>query len=209
MHEQAFDFEIACEICEQAHEQALAIGHPYTESLSLILLGMPRLGLGQREEAFRRFSEVAARLDRERSLMDWVLRILLHDGLSRYWLAKGELAQARREAEALRELASQPGERTYLSLAHRTLAEIAMAARQWDAAENEVSRALAAIENAEAPLAEWRVRATAARLYEKLGRAAESADHQRRLAETLSRLSGSLSEADGLPRSLLDNPASQ
>src|SRR5262249_52490255 len=109
LHEQAFDFEMACEICEEAPEQALSIGHPYTESLSLILLGMARLGLGQREEAFRHFSEVATRLERERSLMDWVLRILLYDALSRYWLAKGELAQARREAEALRELASQPG----------------------------------------------------------------------------------------------------
>jgi len=58
-------------------------------------------------------------------------------------------------------------------------------------------------------LAEWRVRATAARLYEQLGRTAESADHQLRLAETLSRLSGSLSEADGLRQSLLYNPAAQ
>jgi DNA-binding winged helix-turn-helix (wHTH) protein len=207
LHEQAFDFEVAREMCEQAHGQALAIGHPYTESLSLILLGLARLGLGEREEAFRRFSEVSTRLGRERSLMDWVLRILLHEGLSRYWLAQGELAPARREAEALRELAAQPGERTYLALAHRTLAEIAMAASQFDEAENEVSRALAAIESAEAPLAEWRVRATAAHLYEQLGRASEADDHQRRSAETLNRLAGSLSEADRLRQSLLVNLA--
>jgi len=206
LHEQAFDFESAREMCEQAHEQALAIGHPYTESLSLILLGMARLGLGRREAAFRSFSEVAMRLERERSLMDWVLRILLHDGLSRYWLAQGELSPARREAQALREQAARPGERTYLALAHRTLAEIAMAVRQWDEAENEISRALIAIEGAEAPLAEWQVCATAAQLYEQLGRTTEAADNKRRSAETLSRLAGSLSEADRLRQSLLAIP---
>ena len=87
-------------------------------------------------------------------------------------------------------------------LAHRTLAEIAMAVRQWDEAENEISRALIAIEGAEAPLAEWQVCATAAQLYEQLGRTTEAADNKRRSAETLSRLAGSLSEADRLRQSL-------
>ena len=100
--------------------------------LSLILLGTARMAQGRRNVAFRCFSEVAARLDRERILMDWILRLPLHDGLSRYWLAQGELIRARREAEALRELAAPPGERTYLALAQRTLAEIAMADGQLD-----------------------------------------------------------------------------
>jgi DNA-binding winged helix-turn-helix (wHTH) protein/tetratricopeptide (TPR) repeat protein len=209
LHEQAFDFEAAREMCQRAHEQALKIGHPYTESLSLILLGMARLGLGQREAAFRCFGEVAARLDRERVLMDWILRLLLHDGLSRYWLAQGELAQARREAEALRELAAPPGERSYLALAHRTLAEIAMAAGRWDEAENEVSRALAALEGKDAPSAEWRVCATAAQLYEQLGHIAEAARHWRRSADALDRLAESLGEDDQLRESLNTDPSAQ
>lgn len=209
LQEQAFDFEAASEMCEQAHEQARKIGHPYTESLSLILLGMARLGLGQRETAFRCFSEVAERLERGRILMDWILRLLLHDGLSRYWLAQGELARARREAEALRDLATPPGERTYLALAHRTLAEIAMAARQWDEAETEVSLALSTLKGAEAPLAEWRVCATAAQLYEQLGHTTEAADHRRRSAGTLNRLADSLGEGDRLRQSLDANMGAQ
>jgi DNA-binding winged helix-turn-helix (wHTH) protein/tetratricopeptide (TPR) repeat protein len=207
LHQQAFDFEAACEMCEQAHEQARKIGHPYTESLSLILLGIARLGLGKLNAAFRCFNEVAARLDRERSLMDWILRLLLHDGLSRYWLAQGELASARREAECLRELAALPGERTYLSLAHRTLAEIAMAAGQRDEAQNEVSQALAALEGAEAPLAEWRVCATAGRLYEQLGRVTEAAHNLRRSDVALKRLADSLGGAVPLRQSLLNGQA--
>ncbi|MCI0390794.1 MAG: AAA family ATPase [Acidobacteria bacterium] len=209
LHEQAFDFEAAREMCEQAYEQARKIGHPYTESLSIILLGMAHLGLEQREAAFQCFSKVAERLERERSLMDWILRLLLHDGLSRYWLAQDELAPARREAESLSELAASPGERTYLALAHRTLAEIAMAAQQWDEAENVVSRALSALEGAEAPLAEWRVCATAAQLYEQLGRTTDAAHHWRRSAEVLDRLADSLGEADQLRQSMGANPAVQ
>jgi DNA-binding winged helix-turn-helix (wHTH) protein len=209
LREQALDFEAAGEMCEQAYEQALKIGHPYTESLSLILLGMARLGLGRRGAAFHCFGEVAARLDRERVLMDWILRLPLHDGLSRLWLAQGELAQARREAEALRELAAPSGERTYLALAHRTLAEIAMVAGQWDEAENEVSRALATIEETDAPSAEWRVRATAAQLYEQRGHVAEAAPHWRRSADALDRLAESLVEDDRLRESLNTNPSAQ
>jgi hypothetical protein len=165
---------------------------------------MARLGLEQREAAFRCFSEVADRMERERVLMDWILRLLLHDGLSRYWLAQGEHERARREAETLRELAAPPGERTYLALAHRTLAEVALAARRLDEAENEISRALSTLEGAEAPLAEWSVCATAGRLYEQLGRTTEAADHKRRTAETLDRLANSLGEADQLRQSLLN-----
>ncbi|HKQ73096.1 MAG TPA: AAA family ATPase [Blastocatellia bacterium] len=209
LHEQALDFESARAMCEQAHEQALKIGHPYTELLSLILLGVARLGLGQPEAAFRYFREVAERMERERSLMDWILRFLLHDGLSRYWLARGELEPARREAEALRELAAAPGERTYLALAHRTLAEIAMAAQKWDDAENEVSPALSALEGVEAPLAEWRVCETAAQLYEQLGRAGEADRHWRRSADAIVRLVESLGEDDHLRESLTANPSMQ
>src|SRR5262245_19329763 len=209
LHEQAFDFERARELCEQAHEEARKFAHPYTESLSLILLGMAHLGLERREAAFRCFSEVAARLDRERSLMDLILRIPLHYGLSRYWLAQGELAQARREAEALHGLAAAPGERTYLSLSLQTLAEIAMAAQDWQEAEATVERSLATLEGAEAPLAAWRVCATAGRLYDRFGRITEAAGHWRRSAETLTQLANSLGGADRLRQSMGANPDAQ
>src|SRR5262249_23745671 len=135
LHQQAFDSERAREMCEHAHEQARMIRHPYTESLSLILLGLTHLQLEQPEAAFRYLNEVTAGFARERSLMDWVLRILLHSGLSRYWLACQDLTQARRETERVCELAGPPGEKTYLALAHRTSAEIAMLAQDWDGAE--------------------------------------------------------------------------
>jgi len=55
------------------------------------------------------------------------------------------------------------GERTYLALGRRVLAEAALAERDGATADRELSDALDAIAEHEAPLAEWKVRATAAR----------------------------------------------
>jgi hypothetical protein len=84
------------------------------------------------------------------------------------------------------------------------LATVALAAQRLDVAEKEISRALVLLEGGEAPLAEWRVYATAGRLYELLGRTTEAAEHKRRSAETLNRLAESLGEADQLRQSLLN-----
>jgi DNA-binding winged helix-turn-helix (wHTH) protein/tetratricopeptide (TPR) repeat protein len=214
---QAFDFEGSRELCEQAHEVAREIGHPYTESLSLILLGLSLLWLGRHKASFQCFSEVAERLDRERSLMDWILRLPLHYGLSRYWLAQGQPSQARREAERVCELAALPGERTYLALGLQTLAEVAMVEQSsgtasgpnFREAESSITKALAAIDGADAPLAQWRVCLTAAQLYERLGRAADAAHYWKRSAETLRQLDASLDSDDSLRDSLLADPTVQ
>jgi tetratricopeptide (TPR) repeat protein len=205
LHEQAFDFERAREMCEQAYEQARQMGHLYTESLSLILLGMAHQGLDQHKAAFRCFSEVVVRSERERSLMDWVLQIPLHYALSRYWLSQGNPAQARQAAERACEMAATSGEKTYLALGHQTLAEVAMIERDWDQAETAITRALSVLKGAKAPLAEWRVCATAAQLYERLSRAADAAQHWQRSAEVLSRLADSLGKDHHLRQSLLTN----
>jgi len=84
-----FDFERARELCQLSFEQARELVHPYTETLSQILMGNAYLGLGRRGPAFQCFNTAIGRLEASRSLMDWVLRMPLHNGLSRYWLAEG------------------------------------------------------------------------------------------------------------------------
>jgi ATP/maltotriose-dependent transcriptional regulator MalT len=88
----------------------------------------------------------------------------LLQGLSELHLGRGDLAAAALAAEQLCALAARPGERTYLAMGHRTLALVAQAAGDSPRAQVEVSRALAVLEGAEAPLALWRVQAMAAQL---------------------------------------------
>src|SRR5262249_56180985 len=52
LHEQAFDFSGARQLCEKGVEQALRIGHTYTESLGLVLLGMAQIGLKEYDAPF-------------------------------------------------------------------------------------------------------------------------------------------------------------
>jgi hypothetical protein len=80
-----------------------------------------------------------------------------------------------------------------------------MIERDWDQAETAITRALSVLKGAKAPLAEWRVCATAAQLYERLSRAADAAQHWQRSAEVLSRLADSLGKDHHLRQSLLTN----
>src|ERR1044071_631752 len=155
---------------QQALDQASAINHPYTEALSLILCAFAHLGLEQNEDAFRCLQRVSDRLDSERILMDWVLRLLLHHALSRYRLSQGDFSQAREEAKRVYQLARPSAERTYLALAELTIAEVELLEQRQPAAETALTRSLAIVEDGDAPLAEWRVRLVAAGLAEQCGR---------------------------------------
>src|SRR5262249_10925828 len=153
---QAYDFVRVRELCEPVLTQAGEAQYGLGQLLSLGLLGVAYRGLGQPERAFHCFSEITRRLEHGHVMMEWVQMPARHS-LSEYWLAQGELARARQEAERVCALAAPSGERTYLALGRRMLAEIALAERNWKQAETAVTQALAVLEGAEAPLAEWRV----------------------------------------------------
>ena len=113
--------------------------------------------------------------------------------------------QALQEARWVCELAAQPGERTYLALGRRALAEAALAEGHWAEAEAELARALAALEGGEVPLAEWRVYATAARLHERRGRRQDAGAARAHSRAVLIRLAQSLDEDTPLRQHLLSH----
>ena len=71
------------------------------------------------------------------------------------------------------------------------------------AGRSELSQALAVLEGAEAPLAAWRVYATAAQLYEQRGRSMEARQYWTRSAAVRTQLADSLGNALELRQSLL------
>ncbi|MGH9847864.1 MAG: hypothetical protein ACREEM_54955, partial [Blastocatellia bacterium] len=208
LHEQGCDFERARELCEQSLLQLQKTNYRYGQLLAHTLLGIAHLGLEQYEPAFLSFSDATRGMERE-GISDWLLQMPLRQGLSQYWFARRDFTQARTQAETLCAMAAGPGERTYLAQGRRLLAEIAMEARDWTRAEMEVSQALAAIDEAEAPLARWRVCATAARLYEQLGRKTDAARCRMKSAAVLRRLADSPGEAGELRQSLVTHPQVQ
>jgi tetratricopeptide (TPR) repeat protein len=206
LHEQAFDFESARQICEQGFQKAKEVQLGYGQLMSRVLLGFAHLGLEHYESAFQCFDEMAHRIKKEHILMDWVWQIPLHLGLSEYYLAQGDFRQSRREAERVCSMAALPGERTWIALGLNALAEIALAEQTWHQAESELSRARTVLEGTQAPLAEWRVLATAARLCERVGRDDDATSYWSRSASLVNRLADSLGNAHPLRQSLLSSP---
>lgn len=145
VYEEGGDFVRTRDLCMQGLQQAQQMPLPYGQMVSTVTLGFAQLGLGQLQQAFAVFTDLDCRLERERILMDWVWQIPLRLGLGEYWLTQQDYPCARREAERLCELAAQPGERTYLTLGQHLLTEIALAQRNWEAAETALAQALAVL----------------------------------------------------------------
>jgi DNA-binding winged helix-turn-helix (wHTH) protein/tetratricopeptide (TPR) repeat protein len=201
-HEESFDFTRARELYEPAALQAR--DGEFDLYFGLIRLGMAQLGLRDLDAAARCFHEVTDRLEAG-ATMDWILHMHLHRGLGEYWLGRGEYARARQHAERTCALAGLSGERAYRALGLRALAEVALAGRDWDRAEAELSRALELLEGGESPLAEWRVHATAALLHRRRrSRAAADRCRARSLA-VLDRLADSLSHDTELHNHMMNN----
>ena len=95
------------------------------------------------------------------------------------------------------------GERTYLALGRRVLAEAALAERDGATADRELSHALDAIAEHEAPLAEWKVCATAARREEAHGRQPRAQAYWARSVAVLDGLAASLGDDAELRRTFL------
>ena len=208
LYEQALDFNRAHDLSERTLRQTGAGQHETGNFLGLILQGTADVGLGRHDRALECFDRITDRVENDQVMIEWILRLPLQWGLSQCLLGMGELSRARQEAETLCELASLPGERTYIALGRQTLAEIALAEHETSRAEQQIELALGALKGSDTPLAQWRVHTTAATLFSKTGRTDEAGQHWTKRSGVLRKLADSLDESDELRDSLL-NAASQ
>jgi tetratricopeptide (TPR) repeat protein len=227
LHEEALDFDGARRHCAQLLK-LVREGRDHTiYSCGLILSGRAHLGLPDHRGAHECFSKAMRLVEGEQGTTDWQWCLPLYQGLGEYWLAQGDLTQAREMATKLCAIAAPPPERTYLALGHRLLAEIAIAERQWEQAEAEVAQAMSAMNSpptpsavwqvygitppgcsspsagSAVPLAAWRVHATAAKLCERQGRPSEAKAFRQQSRAVIQQLADSLDASDPLRESLL------
>ena len=129
----ACDFEGARDLC-QREIKPVRQGQ-LGERLGSIVLGCAQLGAKRYAAAQRAFEDVTDRTDGRPVLMDWILQMPLRLGLAETWLARRAFGRAREQAGELCRLAGMAGERTYLALGRRVLAEAALAERDGAGAE--------------------------------------------------------------------------
>jgi DNA-binding winged helix-turn-helix (wHTH) protein/tetratricopeptide (TPR) repeat protein len=204
LHLHAFDYQQALLLCEREFNRAQQLRYGPGQQLSLVLLGDAHLGLGEYGPALQCFTEASSLAEAPGRPTDWSLQLPLHQGLGECYLAKGDLDGARREAERACAMATAPGQRTWLAFGRLTLAEIALAEGVPDQAEHQIAKALAALEDIEAPLAQWRVYAMAARLRQEAKQDTEAEWYRSMSAQILSQLAQSLVETPTLRDALLN-----
>ncbi|GAB7524040.1 ATP-binding protein [Paraburkholderia sp. 2C] len=199
----AMDFEGVLQACESvaspetggSDETVLERDRvlPVDIRISMVFCGLAEAGLGHCDAALRYLRRAEQEMERQPVHLDWYWCLPLRWGRVRAYLAAGDYACARREAERLVELAMRTDELTWQALAWNALTQAAFAA---DAASREIDgyllNALAACAKASVPLAEWRVHATAAAVFAATGDHARATAHadsstlaRQRIAQTL------------------------
>ncbi len=206
LHLHAMDFAGVLAICEAVLPM---VGEPAWSAwrrFCLVLAGTAATALGHYECALQYLLTVKDDMERQRVIHDWYCRMLLESALTDLWLAQGDLAQARPQAERFLHATLVTAERTWQALAWDANARVALAVSDLVRAHTCIAQALVTMEGFEVPLAAWCVHATAAALYERTGHSGV-ADHHRDLSRaTILQLAQSLPAEEPLRNTFLSAP---
>jgi predicted ATPase/DNA-binding winged helix-turn-helix (wHTH) protein len=217
LHLYAQDFRGALSICELAlpllRDPALRIAPdwpmetPRRLRTTLICSASASRALGDHERALEDFSTAATDMVRPTVFLDWYWRMPLASGLTELWLAKGDRARARVEAEHLLEMSLATADRTWQGLAWEVNARVALADRDQARARDCITNAVSTVQGFQVPLAAWQVHATAADIHEQSGDPRAARSHRDLSRSTILRLAHSMPEHEPLRQIFLSAPA--
>lgn len=201
---EAFDLAGASALCRTNVPVVRAARVNMIMQRSLLTIGVTELRLGDYDRALEALSEMRALYEDTALPLAWYWKSRMHGGFSELWLARGDMAAARQEAELFRELSDRNPDLAWQARARVTSARVALGERDWARAESDIADALALVKGRIAPLAAWRIYETAWELYVKTGQR-NLAEHYSQLRnETLRGLADSLAEEEPLRQSFLD-----
>ncbi len=199
----AMDFEGALTICESAARALGDVHHLPAKHLRLAVTATAQVALGRYHQALEHLSLARHEIDREPIFNDSFCNLLLEMAFTEFWLAKGDLAQASRQGERFLEFALATEERTWQALAWDANARVATVKGDLACATECIARASAMLERFELPLAAWRVHATAAALYDRMGNVESAARHRQLSRATLLKIADSLAPEEPLRQTFL------
>jgi hypothetical protein len=202
LHAEAFDYEGARARCEATLDRHVE-ANPLNFFIGRNLLAKAYIGLCDYPAALNQFNEITRRIDVDGIAMDWTLYTQFYHNLCEYSLWTGDLTRAREQAARLYEIAAGPQEGTYLALASRLLARIAIAEEDLAEARLQLGRAISVVERAELPLATWRVYATAANFHGRFGDDEKQEEFRRRAKNAANALADTIDKDDPLRVSFL------
>src|SRR5271157_1438238 len=179
---------------------------PQLRRFCMIFAGTAEAGLGNHERALEYLLKSGNEMEQNPLMTDWYDRMLLQRALTEAWLSKGDLAQARVEAEEFLKVTLATEERTFRGLAFEARARVAMAERDLPRAQDCTTQALQAMEGYEVPLADWRVHGTAYELYQRMKQRDAAKKHRELSRATIMKLADSLPVEEPLRQIFLSAP---
>jgi hypothetical protein len=163
--------------------------------------------LGDYARALEDLSAARSEMDRQTVSLDWYWSMPLAAGVTELWLAKGDHARAHLEAERFLGLSLATAEPTWQGFAWEVNARVALESGDQARARDCIGKALTTVEEFEAPLAAWRVHATAAEIDEESGTPKSAHSHRDASRAAILQLANSLAEQEPLRKIFLSAPA--
>jgi len=216
-HLQMLDVESVLQICESSfpdpEKSAVSASSvflsplPEAARMCLILKGSAHVLLGNFDCALDDLLTAQHAMDQQKVLKDWYWRMPLESSLAELWLAKRDIDQARFHAKRFLDSTLATAEHTWQALAWETNARIAITDQDLERANECLAMALQTMDDFELPLAEWRVHATAANLYEMQGDKLSARHHFELSRSTIMKLADSLGPNETFRNTFLCSPA--
>lgn len=179
--------------------------YPIHLRVCLTVIGLAKIGLGKYESALKHL--VAAKADeRPRAVWDWWWQMPLEAALTELSLQKGDIPQARRQAEKFLSTTLATAERTWQALAWEANARAAIAELDLTRAQECIANGLTTMDGFVVPVAAWRVHATAFEIYSNLGDLDAAERHLALSRETIMQLANSLPAGEPLRQIFLAAP---
>jgi tetratricopeptide (TPR) repeat protein len=120
----------------------------------------------------------------------WRYQIRLQAGKCEHWLRQGDLDKAEKYARRLLESASHYEARKYVAIAHKLLAEVALARGDSATAETELDHALDQLQTHPVPIVAWKAYALLGRLYTQAGNPEIAGEAFAQAAVNIERIAG-------------------
>jgi len=201
VHRELLDLEAALAFDLEGVTLALEIGDNEAEINSRINAAQVYLLLGDPQSAFdhlRRTDELLARFN----WFTWLFRARHSAEMAAYWIARGDLRQARGDATSALEGASRALLRKHLACARKLLGDISLMEDRVDEARNEYDEALRILAAYPCPTVEWRIRKARAELARRTGDPSAADEQRDRARLIVDRLAESVPD-DRLRRTLV------
>jgi tetratricopeptide (TPR) repeat protein len=126
----------------------------------------------------------------------WRFNLRLQDGSAEYWLTQGDLGRAEECARRLLQAAKHHGVPKYIAVAHKLLAEAAIARGDLTAGETQLNAALDQLREYPAPLVAWKIFAALGRLRLQMSENASAREAFAQAAKTVEQIAANVSDEE-------------